>query len=222
VQNQPFEGFMGQNIHMHPDQQHVEEEEAEMFQESDSNIINHSDNSSVNLVHPAQIVANFCQFYYNVSSEEISNLLVGAKTTKSVAYGPVLPPQMQWTSMFEVLLKNLPTVKVSPTIYVQSIFCIVAKSWPLASRSESFTLEQMTLPLACRIIFEDIPMTDKDQECSFSFSNFSNDNIELSPVVDSVVPCSQTDHINNKMAKKKGRKRETPSVESEVRRSTRF
>jgi hypothetical protein len=94
VQNQPFEGFMGQNIHMHPDQQHGEEEEAEMFQESDSIVVNHFDNSSVNSVHPAQIIVNFYQFHYNVSSEEISNLLVGAKTVNSAAYGPALPPEM--------------------------------------------------------------------------------------------------------------------------------
>jgi hypothetical protein len=124
--------------------------------------------------------------------------------------------------MFEVMLKNLPDVQVPPAVFVQSIFCNVAKSWPFASRSESSIVEQTPLPLARRITFEDIPMTDKDQECSFSFSDLSNDNIELSPVIDSVVSCSQSDLTTSKMAKKKGRKRETSSVESEVRRSTRF
>jgi hypothetical protein len=222
VQNQPFEGFMGQNIHMHPDQQHGEEDEAEVFQESDSIVINHSDNSSVNSVHPAQIIVNFCQFNYNVSSEDITTLLVGAKKVNSAAYGPALPPEMQWTSMFEVLLKKLPDVRVPPAVLVQSVFCNVAKSWPFASSAETSTVEQTSLPLARRIIFEDIPMIDSDQECSFSFSDLSNDNTELSPVIDSVVPYNQSDLTTSKMAKKKGRKRETPSVESEVRRSTRF
>jgi hypothetical protein len=153
VQNQPFDGFMGQNNHMQLDQPHVEEEDVELFQESDSIVVNHSDNSSVNSVHPAQIAVNFCQFYSYVSCEETFALLAGAKSAKSAVYGPVLPPHMQQKNMFELLLKQSPIDKVPLTLQVQSIFEFVAKTWPLAPELSPAKLGSVSIIISDKCLF---------------------------------------------------------------------
>ena len=75
-------------------------EEQMELNDSGSIVLNHSENST-NIIQQGQIIVNYMQVHIPiVPLDQLYNVVF----PRSVVYGPVLPPSLQWTRMFEKIL----------------------------------------------------------------------------------------------------------------------
>jgi hypothetical protein len=190
-----------------------QEDDAEVIQDSGSILVNHSENSTANSVHQVQLIINHAQFYYNTSHLEIEALLSGSKAQKP-RFGPCLPPTMQYKTLLGMSLSEMYPLKI------------------LAKLTENLSFKFIRLlpedfPIQCNFASEKYDEMFCNINMSQNSMEFDNDNVFMAGTArrlqfdtDSEI-ISTVSSASTKTVRAKGKKRETPIVETEVRRSTR-
>jgi hypothetical protein len=212
---------VGQNIDIQMEEQLQQEEDAEVIQDSGSILVNHSESSTANSVHQVQLIINHAQFYYNISHWEIEALLSGSKAQKP-CFGPCLPPVMQYKTLLGMSLSERCPLKIPAKLTDNMSFKFIS-------------LLPEDFPSQCTTASEEYDEMFCNTTISQNSLEFDNDNVFVAPTArrlqfdndSKIVSTVSSESVclslpaTTKTVRTKGKKRETPTVETKVRRSTR-
>jgi hypothetical protein len=169
-----------------------------------------------------QLIINHAQFYYNISQWEIEALMSGSKAQKPY-FGPCLPPVMQFKNLLGMSLAERCPLKIPAQLTDNMSFKFISLL------PEDFPSQSTTPPTEYVEVFCNTPISQISPE-------FDNENVFVAPTArrlqfdkdSEIISTVSSDLVclflpaTTRTVRTKGKKRETPTVETEVGRSTRF